>query len=223
MNSHNGGSAMQKQVDAKHYDFDKYISKERWAAFYHQLDEITLKKPLTVLEVGVGPGILRLLIQQTINCKYTSIDVDPELKPDLVCSILDIPFEDNSYDVAVCFQVLEHLPYENFEKALSQLFRIAQQAVIISLPDAGKTAAINIPKICKRKLVKWPFKKMEEHEFDGEHYWEINKKNYELRKIIKTMKDIAGKYNYVLEKEYRVWENPYHHFFILGHAGAISR
>ena len=47
--------------------------------------------------------------------------------------------------------------------------------------------------------------------FDGEHYWEIGKAGYPLNKIIKDIQKTGFK----IEKTYRIFENPYHRFFIL--------
>ncbi|MHA1380617.1 MAG: hypothetical protein ACTSRG_19795 [Candidatus Helarchaeota archaeon] len=49
------------------------------------------------------------------------------------------------------------------------------------------------------------------HKFNGEHYWEIGKAGYPLSKIIKDIQ----KTGFEVEKTYRVFENPYHRFFIL--------
>jgi len=49
------------------------------------------------------------------------------------------------------------------------------------------------------------------HKFDGEHYWEIGKAEYPLSKIINEIQKAGFK----IEKTYRVFENPYHRFFIL--------
>jgi len=142
------------------------------------------------------------------------MDIDAELKPDHIGSVLQMPFPDKHYDVVCCFQVLEHLPYENFEAALSELFRVARRGVIISLPDAGKVLQLHISKICKKQMFTWPFSRRKEHKFDGQHYWEINKKGYELNKIKDKIQSIGKERSFILEKEYRVWENAFHHFFI---------
>ena len=150
-----------------------------------------------------------------LHYNYESMDIDEELKPDHIGSLIEIPFLDKQYDIVVCFQVLEHIPFAVFEKALSELFRVARKSVIISLPNVGAFMKLQIPKIFRMKLLKKPFSKVKEHEFDGEHYWEINKKGYEIEKIIKTIVDTGKKYNFELEKNYRIWENPYNHFFVL--------
>ena len=211
---------MEKQVTAAHYDFAKYVTKARWISFYHQVSEIITAEPDSVLEVGVGPGIIKSILKKTGHCTYESMDIDDELKPDYTGSILDMPFPNNQYDVVGCFQVLEHLPYDNFEKALSELLRVGKKSVIISLPDAGRVMYLDIPRICRHKMFNRPFARKRIHTFDGEHYWEINKKGYELHKIINTIKGIGKNYNFILTKEYRIYENPYHHFFVLTYAGS---
>jgi len=49
------------------------------------------------------------------------------------------------------------------------------------------------------------------NKFDGEHYWEIGKIDYSLNKIVNDIQNTGFK----IEKTYRVFENPYHRFFIL--------
>jgi hypothetical protein len=49
------------------------------------------------------------------------------------------------------------------------------------------------------------------HKFDGEHYWEIGKKNYPLNKIINDI-NLSG---FTILKTYRIIEFKYHRFFIL--------
>lgn len=49
------------------------------------------------------------------------------------------------------------------------------------------------------------------HKFDGEHYWEIGKAGYPLTKIINDIQRAGFK----IEKNNRIFEFPYHMFFIL--------
>ena len=49
------------------------------------------------------------------------------------------------------------------------------------------------------------------NKFDGKHYWEIGKAGYPLSKTLMRFKKAGFK----IEKTYRVFENPYHRFFIL--------
>jgi hypothetical protein len=73
-----------------------------------------------------------------------------------------------------------------------------------------------IPRICKTgKLLRRPFREEQELIFNGEHYWEINKKGYGIETIKTSIETIAQKHNFFLERDYRPFENPYHHFFVL--------
>ena len=56
-----------------------------------------------------------------------------------------------------------------------------------------------------------PFSVAKEHIFNGEHYWEINKKGYPLEDLIKCITD-AG---FLVEHSFRAWEISKHRFFRL--------
>ena len=65
--------------------------------------------------------------------------------------------------------------------------RVAKKDIIISLPDAKQifTYSFFIPKIGQITFqISRPRMKPLVHRFDGQHYWEINKRNYPLKKII---------------------------------------
>lgn len=71
---------------------------------------------------------------------------------------------------------------------------------------------LQIPKLGEiKKLIPLPRLKKKAHNFDGQHYWEIGKKEYPFRKI---MSDIQEE-GFRIEKAYQVFEFPYHRFFIL--------
>jgi len=188
--------------DLHHYQSPQflceYMTKKRWNSFFHQIDEIISDDVDTVLEVGVGTGFLGLVLVHLFHFKYNSIDTREDLHPDFIGSVLDMPFPDDSYDVVCCFQVLEHLPFKDFERALSEICRVARKKVIISLPNAAKLLLPSIP-----------------HIFDGDHYWEINKIGFSLKKIKGIIRYVGSLHCYELEKDYRVKEQKYHHFFVL--------
>lgn len=204
---------MTLQVDRGHY-FDKiYDSKGRFISYWHQINEIIKLNPKSVSEIGVGNGFVSKYLKERKICVVT-LDIDERLNPDAVGSVLNIPFTDKSFDVVACYEVLEHLPYENFCKALSEIFRVSKSYAILSLPDANRVYRFNvqIPKIGEiKKLISIPRMKSPIHKFDGEHYWEIGKAGYPLSKIIKDIQKIGFK----VEKTYRVFEFPYHRFFIM--------
>lgn len=209
----------EKQVDISHYDFGRYMTKARWCSIWHQLDEIIRLSPRNVLEIGPGVGLLkRAALSYGISVE--TLDIDPELKPDHVASVTEMPFPDNHFDLVCAFQILEHVPYEVSLKAFAEIVRVAGRAVIISLPDARVMwrVAAQLPRLGLRQfLIPKPFSKGRKHEFDGEHYWEINKAGYDLEKVERDLSAI-----WPLERSYSVPENPYHRFMIFNKERAAA-
>lgn len=200
-----------KQVDKSHYDFQRYMDKGRWNSVWHQLDEIARLNPERVLEIGPGPGLFKQ-VAQLFNLRVETLDLDPELKPDHIGSATSLPFPDGTFDVVCAFQMLEHIPYEESLKAFRDMARVSRGHVVISLPDseAVHRYQVQIPKIAAfDRLITKRNHQPKVHQFDGEHYWELNKVGYELEKVSQDLASICP-----LVKRYRVKENPYHHFFI---------
>lgn len=200
-----------KQVTKSHYDFKKYMDKGRWISVWHQLDEVIKLAPKNVLEIGPGPGLFKN-VSSNFGIHVETLDLDPELKPDHVGSATSLPFENESFDVTCAFQMLEHLPYSVSLQAFTEMVRVSKKAIIISLPDAQSVFRwqVWIPKLAAFDQLIPPIgSKPKKHEFDGEHYWEINKEGYLLDRIISDFSNICK-----IKKIYRVKENPYHRFFI---------
>jgi ubiquinone/menaquinone biosynthesis C-methylase UbiE len=200
-----------KQVDKIHYEFGRYTKIDRWSSYYYQIKEVLLTKPKAVLEIGVGEGVLRDYIKSHTTIAYTSLDVAEDLAPDVVGSVLKLPFPDNTFDTVCAFEVLEHLPFADFEKALQELRRVSKHFVILSLPHFGPPVKFLLkmpffPQLQKAFKIVFP----KTHHFDGEHYWEIGKRGYGVRYVRSVLK----KY-FVLTGEYVPFENQYHHFYVL--------
>jgi len=71
---------------------------------------------------------------------------------------------------------------------------------------------MQIPKIGEiKKLIPLPRLKKPIHKFDGEHHWEIGKIGYPLDRITNSIK----KKGFNIKRTYRIFEHPYHRFFIL--------
>lgn len=200
-----------KQVDKTAYQFGSYTNSERWGSYFYQLREILSKKPDSVLEIGVGEGVIREYLNAHTSIRYHSLDFADDLKPDTVGEITNIPFKDAEFDAICAFEVLEHLPFESFEKAVSEMFRVARRYVLISLPHFGPPFLIDIkipllPRI--RFAFKLPFPS--KHVFNGQHYWEIGKKGYPASRIRSVLRNYG-----TIVSEFVPFENQYHHFFVL--------
>lgn len=200
------------QVCRPHYDFS-YDSLRRFNSYWHQINEVMKVDPHKILEIGVGNKTLANLLEK-YGIKVITLDVDRRLNPLVVGDVKNLPFKSDSFELITCFEVLEHLPFEYFKEILLELNRTSKSYVILSIPDAGKyfKVSFKLPQFWQyKKLINAPFQRREEHEFNGEHYWEINKKGYSLKKIKNRIKKTGFK----IEKTFRPFENPYHRFFVL--------
>jgi SAM-dependent methyltransferase len=50
----------------------------------------------------------------------------------IVCNIENLPFKDNSIDVVLCSEVLEHV--RNYRESLAELFRVGKKCLVLSFP-----------------------------------------------------------------------------------------
>ena len=208
---------MSRQVGAAHYHFAEYMTKKRWASIWHQLAEVLLLQPDSVLEVGPGPGVFKACAL-ALGVQVKTLDIDETLHPDLLGSAIDIPAENDSFDVACAFQVLEHMPFEKSLLALRELGRVSRKGIVISLPDATTRwpSTITLPRIgAVNFMLKHPFFRARPHAFDGQHYWEIGKQGYSVDDV---MKELAGALPEFSLRTFLVPENPYHRFFVLSAA-----
>lgn len=66
-------------------------------------------KDKTVLDVGSQDinGSYRSTFEQ-LGCKYVGTDIVQAPNVDILCTFERLPFDDNSFDVVVCGQTLEH-------------------------------------------------------------------------------------------------------------------
>ena len=195
---------------SKKYKFYQYDDQGRWISYWHQINEVLKLKPEDVLEIGIGNRTVSdCLKKHGLNVK--TLDIDKNRNPDIIGNVESMSLKNNSFDLILCAEVLEHLPFEKFEQCLSELRRVSKRNVVLSLPHFGPPIKISfkIPFIKEIKIAfKIPYSP--KHKIGGVHYWEIGKKGYSSRKI----RNIIKRY-FKIKKEFIPFENQYHHFYIL--------
>jgi SAM-dependent methyltransferase len=82
-----------------------------------------LSNSLFTLDAGCGHKKLG-----TIN-----VDLNKSTKPDIVCSINNLPFRENLFNIVFCHEVLEHKGVKP-RRALQELLRVSKQFVDITVP-----------------------------------------------------------------------------------------
>lgn len=138
--------------------YDKYgtsnpIARRLMEGFFGSIDALYARSsPIRVLEVGCGEGHLA---QHLIDahprpelfeiCDITLEQLSPNLDEFLKAreaSIYELPFADNSFDLVLCCEVLEHI--EDPSAGLAGLARVSSKNVIVSTPREPLWRAMNM-------------------------------------------------------------------------------
>lgn len=96
----------------------------------------------TILDAGCGNGIFLNHIMESTNTYYRLYGLDRSktalkyTKTDKSIGSLDLlPFKDNIFDLVTSLEVIEHLPVKVYQKALSEICRVAGKYVILAVPN----------------------------------------------------------------------------------------
>ncbi len=158
----------------------------------------------------MGNGIVTDTLQRQ-GIRVTTLDIDTGLLPDVVGSVERIPLADASVDVALCAEVLEHLPFDRFETCVRELLRVVRKGVVLSLPHWGYTlrVIVDIPGLPEIRHA-WKLPIARPITPGGVHFWEIGRTGYPLTRI----KNVLDKHAMIEWERLSPWM-PYHHFFRL--------
>lgn len=94
----------------------------------------------SLVDVGCGGGIfVNHLNSSNIFNRIVGIDrSSTALKyvntEKIKADINSIPFSNGEFDIVTCLEVIEHIPYFNYNKALEELCRISNKYILISVP-----------------------------------------------------------------------------------------
>lgn len=200
-------------VEFHHYHGWRYNTKQRFASYWHQIDEVLNFKPDSLVEIGVGSGVLRTFTEM-FKIPHTRVDILSNLQPTVLASVDALPFASGSYDICVCCQVLEHIPYKNSMKAVREIRRVVRKGAVISVPDRNHFFQIALQSPIMRGRLSRSIPRVRPVPAErviSEHQWEIGVNNIELDQIVHDIEQSGFK----VERTYRVDEMPYHRFFIL--------
>lgn len=199
------------QVSKQHYSYT-YDHKARWISYWYQIRSVFAFSPTSVAEIGIGNELVSQYLKSN-GLTVSTIDIDPELHPDVCASVTALTVVDQSFDVVLAAEILEHIPFDEVPKAISEIFRVCKTGAVITVPDSRRTFAhfgAFIPMFGFKEF----FLKIDTqrpHRFDGQHYWELGKKGYSVSVFKKLLVD-AG---FTIKKDFVPSDVPTKHFFIL--------
>lgn len=128
--------------------YDKYSSQhpvERalMARFLRTLDAaITGEVPSWIIEIGMGEGEIAMRLREAFpDALFAGIDLPTPVLAEhwtrrglngVVADACQLPFRDDSADLVLAIEVLEHLP--DPETALAEMARVGRGKVVLSVP-----------------------------------------------------------------------------------------
>jgi len=172
---------------------ENYESLGRFITFFHQIDTIKKLGGKNVLEIGVGNKTTSNYLKKN-GFYIKTCDIDKSLNPDVISDIRDLPFEDNSFDVVCAFEILEHLPFEESIKGIKEMLRVSNKYVLFSVLYSSVYINISVntnvlggKRILFKDFVFRVPQFFRKAKFDGQHYWEIGRKGFSLKRVLKRL------------------------------------
>lgn len=143
-------------------------------------------RPKKVLDIGCGKGaILKVLKRKYPDIEFVGVDPTFEGEDIRKGSVYDIPFQDNSFDAVITFEVLQHT---YLEKALGEIYRVLKPGGILCIGERNPLSLLGFVKPLYELLGKWmyPFDSPFREKWYGAEAWQ-----YHLKVSGFEMKDIA--------------------------------
>jgi len=100
--------------------------------------------PLKVLDVGGGHG-QNIALMKELGHELQIVGSDPTCREVIqseldnggvdfqVASLIDLPFEDNTFDLVICYRILSHMA--SWEKLIAEMVRVSKRAVVVDYPS----------------------------------------------------------------------------------------
>jgi len=168
----------------------KLESREHWEFYWFQqkiMQDLLDHKNDTVLEIGVGSGFTANYLRAK-GVSITTFDIDPEKKPDIVGNVVNYGFS-KPYDCLLAFEILEHIPYEEFENIIEDIPNFTKKYAFVSLPRnliSLTRGSIKLPFI---PPLRWNIRIKRRKIVEPHHHWEMDFKTYSVEKVERTFEN----------------------------------
>ena len=142
----------------------------------------------SILDVGCGKGFMLYDISELIpGIKIKGIDISEyaienameEMKPHVqVANALDLPFEDNSFDVVISINTIHNLARDECGMALKEIQRVSKEGSFVTidaynnLEEKELMEAWNLTAKTMMHVDEWKLF-FKEVSYDGDYYWFI--------------------------------------------------
>lgn len=198
-----------------------YDHRARWLHYFTQIRIVARlirmdggNLPFTVLEVGPSHGLVTSYLRK-FGVTVKTLDNKKVYNPDYLSSVVSIPCENNSFDAVLACEVLEHLSFEDFKKALREIHRVSKKYAFITVPDVRHTVfsfSLKLPFVRSvRFALRIPTRVALPPAPEGAHQWEIGRPGTPASSIVSDM-EITG---FRVIDRFVDFDTPRNHCFLL--------
>lgn len=177
------------------------LSLERHRLMWLYLKEHTdfFTSPAKVLHMAPEQCFLERF-KKLNNLDYTTADLYSPIV-DIKADILDLPFEDNTFDIVFCNHVLEHI--EDDSKAMKELYRVMKSGGMgifqvpqdLSLETTYEDASINSPEARKQHFGQYDHVRV----YGQDYFDRLEAAGFKVEKV-----HLASQYSAELVDSYRL-------------------
>lgn len=218
MEENTKGYERERTLKSSRYFNEAYFDKYQLFSLSEQIHLLykytkVISQP-SILEVGKGNGFVSDFFKKAGYACQT-FDINKNLEPDIVGNILELnQLIEIRPNIILCSEVLEHIPFDMFEKSLEQLSATTQEYVIITLPEFKKFFGVNMQiRFPRLKVFSLPlFIKIKGNKALGSgHFWELD---YDEKSKKDNIEQIIEKYFSIVDKGI-FHTAPNHNYYVL--------
>jgi hypothetical protein len=206
------GTDREKALKRREYFSDHYFSMLQLCSQSQQVHDIHTLSPADIIEIGIGNGFTSTFLR-VAGYDVTTADVNSKLRPDICAPLADIQAAvgERQFNLAVCCEVLEHMPWEQFESSIAVLRKLSPN-LYLTLPNYNKffgfSGYFDVPRV--RQLINIGAYLPIPRKISEEHFWEVNSSSTTSVDAIKSI--LRRYYSNVRTYNYRL--NTYHRAFV---------
>lgn len=140
------------------------------------------QKSFKILDIGGYKGEIHRFFSSD-EASVTVMDLNDSSDKNYVKgSALDIPFDDNSFDYVVSFEVFEHIPRSSRQKYIEEAMRVSKGTFILTAPFSGDGNVVSKSEVYVNSF--WKVMHKEDHKWLQEHIQYKIPKESELESIL---------------------------------------
>jgi len=138
-------SAEITDLSAEYYGFGSYVDRQRWLTYFRQLELLLASEPKRVLEVGVGPGIVKAVLKDR-GVDVVTVDVNDSLGADYVADLRSLPaaVSEASWDWVLCSRVLHHIPKSELTSVLAAMASLNATKTLVTVPREDLSVQLTV-------------------------------------------------------------------------------